>query len=200
VPIIGITGGIATGKTSLTHALRQLLEAEVFDSDACARDLIGADPEVQRALRHEFGQSIFSEEGSLDRAKLREIVFNDHNRRRVLEGILHPVIRAQWLALAVDFRNTNRWLLVDIPLLFERQAERHFDAIVVVACSAQVQRDRLTRVRKLDLSIAEKMIAAQLDLSVKIQKADHVIWNDSSMPHLDRQAALLASLFKQRHG
>lgn len=198
MPVLGITGGIATGKSSFTEALRPHLSAEVFDADRCARELVAGDPGVRLSIGERFGSSVFDTNGELDRASLRQIVFCDEAKRRELEAILHPVIRQRWTGLAE--KASNHWLIVDIPLLFETKTEPLFDAIVVVACSLPTQRDRLVRMRNLNFEIADRMIASQASLTVKIERADHVIWSEVQLVVLEQQAEVLAAYLKKRYG
>ena len=200
MPVFGITGGIGTGKTALTQALQRVLPAEIFDADACARDLVSNDAAVRRAIRQRFGGAIFTPAGHLQRDHLRDIVFADIEQRRALEAILHSPIRQRWLKLAQNAVEQTRWLYVDIPLLFETDARRYFDSVIVVACSAATQRKRLAKIRKLPHAIAEKIIAAQIPLSEKITQADHVIWNDGDHAALEQQALLLSNYLKLRYG
>ena len=200
MPVLGITGGIATGKSSLSCSLQPLIGAKFFDADKCARELLADDADVLRSVREKFGDQVFAANGGLDRAKIREIVFNDETQRRSLEAILHPIIRERWLKLARKSATETQWLIVDIPLLFETKAELYFDAIVVVACSTGNQRERIVKSRKLSEEMAAKMIASQLPLNSKIQRAHHMIWNDSFPIYLHRQAEMLASLLKKRYG
>lgn len=198
MPVLGITGGIAAGKTTFTHALQSRVGADVFDADACARELLSGDREVQRLVRAQFGAGVLDESGKPDRQRLREIVFAEPEKRRALEAILHPVIRARWTALASTAQ--KQWLFIDIPLLFETGAEPFFQRIVVVACSPATQRKRLLADRQLPPLVADRMLAAQLPIDLKIQKADHVIWNESSRHALDEQARHFADYLKQHHG
>ena len=195
MPVLGITGGIATGKTSFTGCLAGYFPAlRIFDSDAWARQLTNADPAILTAIREAFGSAVFDDNGVLQRSTLRTIVFADPDKRKALEAILHPAIRRAWLELARNFREQdgNPWLAVDIPLLFETSAESHFDKIVVVACSAQTQMSRLMDARHITPDLAERMIASQLPLATKISRADFVVWNDGAREALDGQARLLA--------
>lgn len=199
--MLGLTGGIATGKTTATAALAVMLEAKVFDADAEARALFH-DKEISSVIRSQFPEAASAETGTVDRGELRRVVFADESKRRQLEAILHPAIRAAWTKKAVELRTAGSggWMIVDIPLLFETNAESYVDELVVVACSKTTQLQRLTEQRKLPFELATKMIASQLDLTVKIAKASRVIWNDGTVFHLGAQAALLADSLKAHHG
>lgn len=201
MPVLGITGGIGMGKSSFAALLlRSRPEAELFDADACARELAASDAAVRRRIRAEFGDACFSPSGELDRARLRELVFGRDDRRRALEAILHPVIRERWSARAEQLRAQNRWLFVDIPLLFETSAESLLDAVTVVACSRATQLRRLTEARHLPLATAEKIVAAQMPISMKIERAGHVIWNDGSAAALEAQTTLFNEYLTACHG
>lgn len=200
MPAIGITGGIATGKSTFSQALRRYLPGEQFDADQCSRDLLAHDPAVRESVLTAFGPQAFATDGQPDRVWLRDTVFAEPSKRRTLEQILHPAIRARWAAAAADAAQIGGWYFVDIPLLYETEAQNHFAAVIVVACSPATQRLRLTVQRHLPENIAEQIIAAQLDLAKKITQADHIIWNDSSNSCLDRQARLIAGALRRRHG
>ena len=200
MPVLGITGGIATGKTTLTRALLRRLPAELFDADRCAHELLENDSAVRAAVSGTFGPEIYDAHGKPDRARLRELVFSEELHRKRLEEILHPAIRARWSTLAEQTAKTGGWLCVDIPLLYETGAESRFDRVIVVACAPETQRRRLRENRGLDDETAARIIATQLDLWAKIKKADHVIWNDSTDACLDGQAALLAGWLRQIYG
>lgn len=189
--VIGITGGIATGKSTFHHALRERTGAKVFDADRAARALTDNDPEVRDLLRKEFGAEIFSATGELNRAALRAIVFAEPEKKRSLEQILHPRIRHQWATEANRSRRTGELFLADIPLLYETNGETLCDAVVVVACSPQIQQDRLMERARLSRVEAVTMIAAQMPLSEKIARAQHVVWNNGPLAVLEAQADLL---------
>ena len=194
MPVLGITGGIATGKTLFTGCLASLFPGlRVFDSDSCARELTASDPAIRAAIRDYFGPGVFDATGALQRSALRAIVFANPEKRKTLEAILHPAIRRSWLDLARTIREQpgNSWLAVDIPLLFETSAETHFDKIVVVGCSALTQRARLIDHRHLTPGLADSMIASQLPLAAKIDRADFAVWNEGLPEALESQARLL---------
>lgn len=198
--MIGITGGIATGKSTFTRALASCQPGEVFDADRAAHALLAGDPAVRLAVEKAFGAGYYGEDGLPDRARLRELIFADDLHRRRLEDILHPAIRAMWLAQASRANAQGGWFYVDLPLLYETGAESQFDHVIVVACSPDTQRSRLESERGLAAEIAVKIIAAQLDLETKIKRADHLVWTDSTTESLDGQAELLAAWLRQRHG
>jgi len=119
MPAIGITGGISTGKSTFCECLREIMSAaRFFNADEAAHMLVEL-PEVKRKIRREFGGSVFSSDGDLNREKLRAIVFGNATRKRALEQILHPRIRRQWRTEAKTHRNSPDFFFADIPLLYE---------------------------------------------------------------------------------
>ena len=197
MPIIGLTGGVATGKSTFAPLLLRELPMELFDSDRCVHELLAADDSIRDAIVAAFGPGICDASGRPDRAKLRERVFSDDSFRHQLENIIHPAVRARWAVQAERASAAKAWLLVDIPLLYETGAASHFDRVIVVACHRATQLDRITRKRGLAPAMAARILDAQLDLGEKIQQADHVIWNDSTVPNLDGQSRLLAAWLRR---
>lgn len=194
MPAVGITGGIATGKSALCWELRRLLpEATFFDADVAARELTTSDAEVQGLLRAAFGPEIYSAAGDLNRAQLRTIVFSDPEKKLALEQILHPRIRRQWATQAASRHGSTELFLADIPLLYETGGETLCDLVVVVACSHALQLQRLMTRSSLTQAAAEQIIAAQMPLVEKIARANHVIWNNGPRAVLTTQAELLAA-------
>ena len=170
---------------------------EHFDSDRCVHDLLATDDTVRDAIVAAFGKEACDETCRPDRAKLRALVFDNEGRRKILENILHPIVYTRSTALAESARARSEWLLMDIPLLYETGTAAQFDRIIVVACHRDTQLARLTRERGLAPDMALGIMAAQLDLGEKIQKADHVIWNDSTVPNLDGQSRILAACLRR---
>jgi dephospho-CoA kinase len=235
MPAIGITGGIATGKTSFLKCLRELLAedtpqggspatARFFDADVAARELVNHDPEVRGLIEAEFGKELFERGRDLNRERLRSIVFADVEKKRALEQILHPRIRRQWSLEAEGHRNSTKLFFADIPLLYETGSETVCDQVVVVACSPGVQLERLLARRgyverragarsgglergasrelrpPLDEMTAQRMIDAQMPLTEKVSRANHVVWNNAGRDGLKEQARLLLGLWKDRRG
>lgn len=198
MPVLGLTGGIATGKSTFSRHFLQVYPATFYDSDASVHALLADDLDVRKAIHDAFGETVCDSSGRPDRKLLRDKVYSDQKARRDLEEILHPRIRQQWQDHAKQARKEAGSVLIDIPLLYETDVAASFDSVIVVACSRETQMQRLTAERGLDPKLAETIITAQLDLRKKIQLADHLIWNDSTVPNLDGQARLLAACLHQR--
>jgi dephospho-CoA kinase len=198
MPAIGITGGISTGKSTFCNCLREIVPAaKFFDADLAARSLTEL-PEVKEEIRDQFGDGVFSPTGDLNRAKLRAIVLANATKRRALEQILHSRIRRQWMAQAEKHRNSPEFFFADIPLLYETGGERWCERVVVVACSRNVQLDRLAKRKSLKDSEAEQMINSQMDLEEKIKRADHVVWNNGDRATLVEQAKSLVAIWQEQ--
>ena len=199
MPVIGITGGISTGKTSFCECLREILPAaKFFDADQAAHQLVDLDLEVKREIRREFGSAIFSVDQELNREELRHIVFNNAAKRRELEQILHPRIRRQWSTEAETHRNSPDFFFADIPLLYETGGEKLCDRVVVVACSYRKQLRWLMERTSLEDSAAEQMINSQMPLDEKIRRADHMVWNNGARALLAEQARSLVALWQKQ--
>ncbi len=200
MPIFGVTGGIATGKSSFVRLTLKRHPAQLFDADSVVHRLLAQDTELQRELREAFGAGIFEPDGQPSRARLREIAFADEASRRRLEELIHPRVALESRRQIELARADGSWLYADIPLLYETEAASDFDEVIVVACSPETQETRLRLERGLAPALIARMIGAQLDLGEKMARADHVIWNDSTPAMLDEQARLLLALHLQRYG
>jgi dephospho-CoA kinase len=200
VPAIGITGGVATGKSSFARAFLEHWTAEFFDADACVHELLAGDPELLQDIRMIFGDGVIASDGTFDRAAMREIAFNDASARGRLESLIHPRVRARWLPKAQAARGAGGRFVADIPLLFETGAEEECDLVVVVACSPGVQRSRMQLNRGLAPTLIDRIIESQLEQAAKISRADYVVWNDGSPAVLEEQARLLAATLRERYG
>jgi dephospho-CoA kinase len=198
MPAIGITGGVSTGKSTFCDCLCEIVPAaKFFDADLAARSVAEL-PEVKQEILDQFGSEVFSENGKLNREKIRAIVFNDATKRRSLEQILHPQIRRQWMAEAEKHRDSPDFFFADIPLLYETGGETWCERVVVVACSRKVQVERLIKRIHLKGSEAEQMINSQMPLEEKITRADHVVWNNGDHATLMEQAKSLVALWQEQ--
>jgi dephospho-CoA kinase len=147
------------------------------ETDAITRDLLANDPEVARDLRELFGDGVFDTDGRVDRAALAGLVFGDDAALRFLEGALHPRVRKVWLAAVDSARDAD--VIVEIPLLFEKNLEKLFDLNVCVSASLSTQIERLAR-RGFGKNEALARMARQLPLRDKELRADFVISNNGN--------------------
>lgn len=194
--VIGVTGGIGSGKSTFSKMLAAHLGARLFDADSAARELLESDPAVRERITTELFAEAYSPDGKPDRAAIRRLVFHDPAAKTRLESILHPRIRERWTQLAAECRQDDTPLVVEIPLLFETGAERFFDRIVAVACSHETQLAR-TAARGLPRDEAEAIIRSQLPLERKTSLAHFVVWNDGSHANLENQASELAKILRK---
>ena len=189
---LGLTGGIGMGK-SPAAALLAKRGAKVSDSDQLARELVEPGQPALAEIAGAFGDDVLREDGSLDRAKMGALVFNDSTAREKLEGILHPRIREAWQARLDGWAAAGEQLAVAvIPLLFETRAEANFDRIVCVACSPEAQRERLRERGWTDDQISSRL-EAQMAVDKKMKRSDHVVWTDGTIEaHAAQWDALLS--------
>jgi dephospho-CoA kinase len=172
---VGLTGGVASGKSAVAALLREL-GAVVIDSDQLAREVVEPGTPGLAAVVEEFGENVLTGDGHLDRAALGSVVFGDEASRRRLEGILHPLIRAR--AAEVEAEAGPGALVVhDIPLLVETGQADRFDAVLVVDVPVETQVERMVRDRGWSAEDARRRVAAQADREERRAVATHVIDN-----------------------
>lgn len=185
--VIGVTGGIGSGKSTFCGFLRVLLQAEVFDADRVAKNVLAYDEEVREAVTREVSPHAYGADGLPDRELLRRVVFGDPGMRLRLEAIVHPRVRRAWRERAEAIRGTGGHFVVDIPLLFETGAEVFFDEVVVVGCSPETQLRRVCA-RGLSEPDARAILRVQMPTLEKVALADRVVWNDGGIDRLEAQA------------
>ena len=194
---VGLTGGIATGK-SVVRAEIEGLGIPTIDADVLARDVVAPGTPALAAILARFGTDVLDQHGELDRRKLGSIVFAEEEARRDLEGIVHPAVRAAIDAWLRTMDRDGRDIAVAvIPLLYETGRERDFDAIVTTACSADEQLRRVMTRDSLSELQARQRIAAQLSTEEKVRRADFTIWTDGTYENTRRQ--LVETLERLRH-
>jgi len=189
---IGLTGGIASGKSVISDALARR-GYPVIDADVISRELMqpGA-PGYQACIDH-FGQSILDRQGRIDRAALRKKVFDDPKQRRWLEALLHPLIRKQ-IGDRLESLDADLAFIV-VPLLFESGFDRLVDLTLAIDCPRDLQLERLVQRDGIDRPLANRMLDAQLSNDERLQRADLNIRNDGSVAAdelADRVIELLA--------
>lgn len=186
---IGLTGGIASGKSTVSRMLR---EKGVFvsDADEAARAVVEPGEPALAAIAAAFGEGVLQPDGRLDRPALGRIVFGQPDKLRQLEGILHPAIRRHMQAEMeqAERERPERLVVADIPLLYETGQDAAYDGVLVVYVPADVQLERLIKRSGMDETEARRRIGLQLDLEEKKRRADWVIDNSGSEQETMRQA------------
>lgn len=180
---VGLTGGIGSGKSAVSAILARR-GAIVIDSDVLARDVVARDTDGLAAVVAEFGDTVLTREGDLDRPALGEIVFADAVARERLEAIIHPRVRerAAWLA---EEAGPDAIVVHDIPLLIETGQQDAFDVLVVVDVPVEVQVSRLIEHRGMSADEARSRIAAQASRKQRTDAADFVVDNTGSLSDLE---------------
>jgi len=197
--LIGLTGGVASGKSSVARAFEARHPGCVVDADVAARAVVEPGTEGLAAVVGHFGGEVLGPDGRLDRAALRARVFAAADQRKALEALLHPRIRA-WMLARADVASTP-YVVLDIPLLAEgggRATWPMLDRIVVVDVPVAVQRARLMARDGVDAALAERMIAAQATRAQRLALADDVIVNFGSLADLDDAVDRLDSRWQRR--
>jgi dephospho-CoA kinase len=181
---VGLTGGIASGKTTVAN-LFAALGASIVDTDLLAREVVAPGTALLAEIAAHFGAGVLSPDGSLDRRALRERVFTDAAERRWLEERTHPAIRT--LTDARCDAATGPYCLVAIPLLVETQGQGRFNRVLVVDCDPEIQVARLMARDGISREAAAKMLAAQVSREARLAVADDVIRNDGDVAALRDQ-------------
>lgn len=179
--LIALTGGIASGKSTVAELWREL-GAEIVDADEIARQVVSPESEGLSLIRTRFGDVILNPDGSLNRAALGGLVFSDEIARRDLEQLLHPLIQKE---SKKRFANSKaRHVVYAIPLLVEKRHNYSFDKICTVSAPVEVRIDRLAKFRKMTRDDARKRISAQAADLERESIADVVIDSNCSLPEL----------------
>ena len=189
--VVGLTGGIGSGKSAVSRLLVGH-GAVVVDADLVAREVVEPGTPGLAAVAERFGPSLLMPDGALDRAALGRLVFGDPAALAALNGLLHPLIAARTSELVEQARTDGARVLVhDVPLLVENGLAPLYDAVVVVAVTPMTQLDRLVRLRGMDEGDARARIGAQAVLADKLAVATHVVHNDGPIRDLPPQVAQL---------
>lgn len=189
--LIGLTGGIASGKSTVAAILRRL-GARVIDADALARQVVQPHQPAWNEIVEAFGKDILQADGTLDRTKLRKIVFENPQARKQLEAITHPRIRRLAQEKIADYRAAGTPLVVyEAPLLFETNIHHWLRPVILVACDSATQRRRLQQRDVLTASEIYRHLEAQMSLADKRKLADYVVENDCSLEDLEKKVTAL---------
>ena len=189
---LALTGGIATGKSTFARQFRSLEPLTAFfDCDASVDTLLTT-PSVATIISKVLGSNLLDANGALIRSRLREKVFQNPDARKLLEEILHPMVRnlCQQALNAARASNLSPWFLMDVPLLYESGFPIPRDLELVVACGSTTQKTRLMARNGHSSDLADRMLSAQLPIADKMNRADVVIWNGGTPNSLLRQTEL----------
>ncbi|MCL1886928.1 MAG: dephospho-CoA kinase [Betaproteobacteria bacterium] len=192
---LGLTGGIGSGKSTVAKLFAEC-GAGVIDTDEIAHKLTAPGGRAMNMIRQEFGSAFMSEDGSLNRVKMRELVFQDSSAKKKLENILHPMIRQDALDQAAQLKNA--YVIFVIPLLVEQPIWQDMvSRILVVDCPEALQIKRVMVRSQMDREQVESIIAAQATRAERRAVADDMILNDKGMEHLSAEVARLDAEYKK---
>jgi len=185
---VGLTGGIASGKSLVGEMLREF-GAYLLDTDVIAREVVEPGQPTLEAIVATFGRSILRPDGRLDRQGMRAVVFADSDKRRALEALLHPAIRARTLELMqAAAQLSHPYLVVMVPLLVETDFAALVDRVLLVECPRELQLLRLMQRDGMQKSLAAAMIDAQADPLQRRAAAHDIIDNSGPVPWTRAQA------------
>jgi dephospho-CoA kinase len=198
---IGLTGNIASGKSEVARMLADR-GASIIDADELAREAVEPETQALKDIIKRWGKDVLNQDGGLDRAALRQIVFADQNELDALNRIVHPgVTRLRDREIARARERGDPIVVCVIPLLFERNIVEEFDAIILVDAPRPLRLERLVTTRGLEATEAMNMIASQMPAELKRARADFVIDDDGSLDDLERDVdALWSSLQRDAAG
>ncbi|EIM89637.1 CoaE-domain-containing protein [Stereum hirsutum FP-91666 SS1] len=187
--VIGLTGGIATGKSSVSKLFKDR-EIPVVDADIIARQVVLPGTRAYNQIVSTFGKDIILPDGYLDRPKLGAIVFNDEQKRKKLNDIVHPAVRREMLWQVVKcWMRGERVCVLDVPLLIESGIWNWVGKVVVVYCSAEIQLQRLMKRDNSSREAASSRLNSQLPITDKLEYADYVIDNSGGPKELEDQVS-----------
>lgn len=186
--VIGLTGGIASGKSSVAEGFSRL-GVPVIDTDAIAREVVAPGMPALNAIKARFGNSVLDATGQLNRRALRNLIFEDAQARADLEAITHPAIRD--LALNRIAAADAKYVVLVVPLLIEKGWDRLVDRVLVIDAPESTQKARLMQRDGISAEKAQAIINSQADRSSRLTKADDVIHNDAALESLDNEILAL---------
>jgi len=187
--IIGLTGGIVSGKTTVADMFREL-GADIIDADIIAREVVRPKEKAWEKIVKHFGVGILRENQEINRKKLGNIVFSDKNKLKLLNQITHPEITEvikKKLENIINNNNRNNVCIVDVPLLFETGFENMMNKIIVVYLDPKKQINRLMKRNNLTREDALKRIKTQIPIEEKVKMADYIIDNSNSLEYTKKQ-------------
>ena len=185
--VVGLTGGIACGKSSALSRFADLGWSGI-SADLLAGEILASDRSVQIQIRQRWGNDIINSSGSIDKAAIARIVFNEELERKWLEGILHPIIRSQWILFVQSCPSPK--CMIELPLLFENNLQSHFTCTISLVAPTPMILKRLQS-RGLSRNESESRMDSQLSMPQKVAMSDFVLWGGGAMEFLTHQVQQL---------
>jgi dephospho-CoA kinase len=195
---LGLTGGLGTGKSTVSEMLRKA-GVPVVDADRIAKEVVERNSPGLAQVVQAFGPGVLNEQGELDRTKMAGLVFSDTAKLQQLESILHPLVQAevksqrQWLS-----DQNHAWAVYDVPLLFEKNLQSQFDEIILVTSTEAQQYARVRARNGWKDDEIRKRIQSQLPLESKKKHSQHIIENNGSPAELEKKVATLVQLLNDQ--
>lgn len=187
--IIGLTGGISSGKTTVADLFKQHFDIDLVDADIIARQVVEPQSDGLKAIEQHFGSSVIAKDGTLDRAKLREHIFSSEQEKQWLNSLLHPLIRQQMQQEIKRVRSP--YALLVVPLLIENQLQSMVDRILVIDVQTQTQIQRTMQRDHVSEQQVRSILASQISRDERLSHADDVIDNSYSNDELFPQITKL---------
>ena len=195
--IVGLTGGIGSGKTSASNQF-MALGIPVIDSDVIAREVVLPGMPALSAISEHFGTAIIQDDGQLNRAALRQKIFQDNHEKQWLESLLHPLIRERTINQLTEASKGKPYIILSSPLLLETDQHTLCDVIVIVDLLEQQQVERATRRDKNSTEQIKRIIAAQISREERLANADYILDNSGSYEQLIEQVNSLDKLLRSK--
>ena len=190
--IIGLTGGIGSGKSAAANFF-QNEGISVIDTDQLARKVIEKDTPGYSKVVDSFGANILDNNDSIDRAKLREEVFHDSEKRKILESITHPLVRE--LMVQKISSSTSPYSIIMVPLIFETNSAKNYDRVLVIDCDVEIQLARATIRDENSADLIQKIIDSQCSRSERLSIANDVIPNNNSIEDLKKRSLAMHNFY-----
>ena len=185
---LGLTGSIATGKSTIATILLEK-GAQLVDADRIARDIVQPGSPLLNEIALQFGEQVILPDGTLDRKALGQIIFENEARKKQLNELMHPAIRAEMKRQIAEYEamNPNGLIVVDVPLLYESNLVEWFDAVMLAYVPQRIQIQRLMARDGISEENAKKRVFSQIDIEQKKQRADIVINNSNTVDETRQQ-------------
>ncbi|WP_407535838.1 dephospho-CoA kinase [Cetobacterium somerae] len=184
--ILGLTGGIGSGKSTVSKIFLSM-GVKVFDADLIAKDILETE-QVKEEIKEKLGKEFINlKSNSVDKELLKKEIFNNSKKLNILNGIVHPRVVEIYKKKYLEFKDKKEIVIFDVPLLFEVNLERYCDKVIVVDIDLKIQIERIKNRDNIDVTLINKIIAAQMSREERNMKADILIENNGSLEELKQK-------------